>query len=73
MPVVERSGDIPDYANCEVARINRAYKDDDEGNSQGLDCVFRMLRDIMHIVTLKYHIGSKIFPVKKLSEHVWKT
>lgn len=39
MPVVERSGDIPDYANCEVARINRAYKDDDEGNSQVADCM----------------------------------
>ena len=37
MPVAGGGSDIPDYANCEAARINCAYKDDDEGINQGLD------------------------------------
>ena len=49
MPVAGGSGDIPDYANCEVARINSAYKDDDEGINQGLCCVFRLFLDTIHI------------------------
>ena len=54
MPVAGGSGDIPDYANCEVARINSAYKDDDEGVSQGfLYFVFRLFLDTIRIVTIK--------------------
>ena len=55
MPVAGVIGDIPDYANCEVARINSAYKDDDEGIGQGLDSVFWMLLS----VTLRFRIRSK--------------
>ena len=40
MPVAGGFDDIPDYANCEVARINSGYKDDDEGINQGWDSVF---------------------------------
>ena len=43
MPVAGEFGDIPDYANCEVARINSGYKDDDD-IGQGWDHVFRLLR-----------------------------
>ena len=44
MPVAGGIDDIPDYANCEVARINSGYKDDDEGINQGLDSVFSCLK-----------------------------
>ena len=43
MPVAGGIDDIPDYANCEVARINCAYKDDEEGVNQGSDSLFSCL------------------------------
>ena len=43
MPVAGGIDNIPDYANCEVARINCAYKDDEEGVNQGSDSLFSCL------------------------------
>ena len=65
MPVAGVIGDIPDYANCEVARINSAYKDDDEGIGQGLDSVFWMLLT----VTLRFRIRSKV--ILKYLENIY--
>ena len=62
MPVEGEIGDIPDYANCEVARINSGYKDDDD-IGQGWDHVFRLLRQSAHPVkeVIMSYLTNKCF------------